>query len=154
MEGVYNVLFDRRRISCACGSGMVPVYKPIVKPDGTIELKQTGEHDLYAEIQSHKASTDVNEIIRRFTETGDVSLFQVRQGNYGDFTEMPKTYAEMFQRMIDAELAFNELPTQIKEQFNNNVTEFLAAMGTEKMEQVFAKPVDKPVDDQKVGENE
>lgn len=154
MEGVYNVLFDRRRISCACGSGMVPVYKPIVKPDGTIELKKTGEHDLYAEIQSHKDSTDINEIIRRFIETGDVTLFQVRQGSYGDFTEMPKTYAEMFQRMIDAEIAFNQLPPNVKEQFNNNVTEFLAAMGTEKMEQVFSKPVDKPVDDQKEGEVE
>lgn len=144
MDKVYTVVADRVRIHCASGSGFAPVYKPVVKPDGTIELKQTGEKDLYAEIQSHKASTDLNEIIRRFTETGDISLFQVREGVYGDFTDMPKTYAEMFQRMIDAEIAFNSLPAEVKEKFNNNVSEFLAAMGTEKMDEVFKKAPEDP----------
>lgn len=144
MDKVYTVVSDRVRTHCSCGSGFAPVYKPIVKPDGTIELKQTGEKDIYAEIQSHKASTDINEIIRRFTETGDISLFQVREGVYGDFTDMPKTYAEMFQRMIDAEIAFNSLPAEVKEKFNNNVSEFLAAMGTEKMDDVFKKTPEDP----------
>lgn len=144
MDKVYTVVDDRVRTYCASGSGLAPVYKPVVKPDGTIELKQTGEKDLYAEIQSHKASTDINEIIRRFTETGDISLFQVREGVYGDFTDMPKTYAEMFQRMIDAEIAFNSLPAEVKEKFNNNVSEFLAAMGTEKMDEVFKKAPEDP----------
>lgn len=137
MDKIYTVVDDRVRIYCSSGSRFAPVYKPIVKPDGTLELKKSGEKDLYSEIQSHKASTDINEIIRRFTETGDISVFQVREGTYGDFTEMPKTYAEMFQRMIDAEIAFNSLPTDVKEKFNNNVTEFLAAMGTEKMDEIF-----------------
>lgn len=155
MDKVYTVVSDRVRINCAVGSRMAPLYKSVVKPDGTLELKLSGERDIYSEIQSHKASTDINEIIRRFTLSGDEQLFNVRQAMFGDFVEMPKTYAEMFQRMLDAEAIFNGLPTNIKEQFNNNLSEFLASFGTEKFASVFGtSEKTESVPDQKEGATE
>lgn len=131
------------------GDRIVPTYKPHFENDGSMNLKKSGQVDIYEEIQSHKASCDINMIIKRFTDTGDTSLFQVRQAYYGDFTEMPKTIAEMYQRLSDAEGIFNGLKSEIKEQFNNSVSEFLAAFGSDKFMKVFAVDSEKPVDEKK-----
>lgn len=148
MERYNPFISDRYRTTCSCGDRFVTTYKPHFENDGTMILKKSGRHDLYEEIQSHKASTDINTIIDRFTISGDESLFQVRQAYYGDFSEMPKTYAEMFQRVVDAENLFNGLPANIKEQFNNNLSEFLSQFGSEKFMKVF-DPGQAKSDDQK-----
>lgn len=110
------------------GCRTVPVYSPVVKEDGQIELIQKGEHDLYAEIQSHKDSVDINRIIQRYSN-GDVSALQAKVTQYLDVTEMPKTYAEMLNTVIAGEKFFAELPADVKDKFDNNFYKFASTIG-------------------------
>lgn len=154
MERYNPFISDRVRKFCSCGDRFVTTYKPHFENDGTMNLKESGRVDLYEEIQSHKASTDINTIIKKFTMTGDESLFQVRQAYYGDFSEMPKTYAEMFQRVVDAENLFNGLPPEVRSQFNNNLSEFLSSFGTEKFKNAFGVNDQPKADPFEVKDNE
>lgn len=51
-------------------------------------------------------------------------------GLFGDFTQMPTTYAEALQLVIDGRREFNALPLDVKNSFNNDFRQFLATAGT------------------------
>ncbi len=128
-----------KRITSEVGSRMKPTYKMHVDENGKRELKQSGEYNLYAEIQSYKDSCSIDYILSRFVN-GDESALSRVQGVYGDFTEMPKTLAELSQRVIDAENLFNNLPLDIREQYNFSPSEFFAQLDSEKTKSIFAPP--------------
>lgn len=111
------------------GSEFEPVYKLITDEDGYRNLTIVGKKDLYAEIQASKDSCDINLILERFAR-GDESALSRLQGVYGDFTEMPKTLAELQQRVLDAEVLFSQLPLEERAKFDYNPSVFFAAMGT------------------------
>ena len=127
---------DRGRFHAAAGSRFKPTYKMSVDEDGKRSLKVVGKVDLYAEIQSYKDSCDINYILERFANGDQTALSRV-QGIYGDFSQMPTTYAELSQRVIDAENLFNSLPLEVRQQFNFSPSEFFAAIGTEKYNDLF-----------------
>lgn len=106
------------------------VYSPTVNEDGTIDLVETGKIDLDAQIQSYKESTDIRTILARCAE-GDMSGLNVRTPLYGDFTKMPKTYAEALQLKIDADNLFYSLPPEIRQKFDNDTNKFFAQSGTQ-----------------------
>lgn len=99
-------------------------------------------HNLYSEIQSHKESVDINCILERF-ERGDMNVLNRRTGIYLDVTDMPKSYAEMYQRIMDAEAHFKALPLDVREKFHHSPQEFFAAIGTDKWTDVFGQPAQK-----------
>lgn len=115
-----------RVYSCA-GSRIRPIYSPVFDKNGVMELEQTGQEDLYEYIQSHKDSVDIHMILKRF-EQGDVSVLSRVQGAYGDFTQMPTTYAEALNAMISAENYFNSLPVEARAKFGHSFQQFLALM--------------------------
>lgn len=118
------------------GSGMKDTYKMYVDEDGKRELRKSGEYNLYAEIQSYKDSVSIDYILARFMN-GDESALSRAQGIYGDFTEVPRTLAELQQRVIDAEDLFNSLPLNIKEQYNFSASEFFAQLDSDKTKAIF-----------------
>lgn len=118
------------------GSGMKDTYKMHVDDDGKRELRKSGEYNLYAEIQSYKDSVSIDYILSRFVN-GDESALSRVQGIYGDFTEMPKTMAELQQRIIDAEDLFYQLPLDIRAQYNHSPSEFYAQLDSEKTKNIF-----------------
>lgn len=105
-------------------------YSPIVKDDGTIELKISGKIDLQQMIESFKESTDMAYILKQL-ELGNTDVLQQRQGIYADFTEFPKTYAEVLQLRIDAESNFYKLPLDVRQKFNNDFNVYFATAGQE-----------------------
>lgn len=121
------------------GSGMKDTYKMHVDDDGKRELKKSGEYNLYAEIQSYKDSVSIDYILTRFVNGDETALSRV-QGIYGDFTDMPKTLAELSQRVIDAENLFNSLPLDIRAQYNHSASEFFAQLDSDKTKAIFAPP--------------
>lgn len=121
------------------GSGMKDTYKMHVDADGKRELKKSGEYNLYAEIQSYKDSVSIDYILSRFVNGDETALSRV-QGIYGDFTDMPKTMAELQQRVIDAEHLFNALPLDIRAQYNHSASEFFAQLDSDKTKAIFAPP--------------
>ncbi len=121
------------------GSGMKDTYKMHVDADGKRELKKSGEYNLYADIQSYKDSVSIDYILSRFVNGDETALSRV-QGIYGDFTQMPTTMAELQQRVIDAEHLFNNLPLEIREQYNFSASEFFAQLDSDKTKAIFAPP--------------
>lgn len=145
------------------GSGMKDVYKMHVDDDGKRELRKFGKFNQYAEIQSYKDSVSIDYILSRFVNGDETALSRV-QGIYGDFTEMPKTMAELQQRIIDAEDLFFQLPLDIRSQYNHSPSEFYAQLDSEKTKNLFkvddkakedikADVVTSKVDVEKVGDN-
>lgn len=121
---------ERGRFCCPAGSPVKDVFSPIVNPDGTMELVCTGSVNTDEEIESYRESCSLESILSRFAN-GDYSALNRYEPLYCDLTEFPKTYAEVLQHAINAENGFLALPTEVKQKYNNNWREWLAAAGTD-----------------------
>lgn len=120
---------DNLFVTCS-GSPIRDVYGPKVKPDGSIDIVKVGEENSDAFINSFKESTDISFILAKLAQ-GDDSALHARYGQYGDFTQVPSTFAEVLQMQIDAGKAFDRLPLDVKREFNNDVNQFMASAGSE-----------------------
>ena len=106
-------------------------YTPEITKLGNLELKETGRLNTYEEIQSHKDSVDINKIIEAF-ENGDENAFMRRQGYFGDFVEVPKTYADLLNKVIKAEQLFLNLPVEERARYDHSVEKFLVSIDNER----------------------
>lgn len=121
--------FFKNDIFTCPGSPIHDIYKPIVKKDGSFDLVVEGHENTDEIIQSYGDSVDIDVIIARYVN-GDLSALNQRVGQYGDFTEMPKTYAEVLQKQIDARNIFDSLSPDIRSKFDNDANQFFAQSGT------------------------
>lgn len=115
------------RVRCNPGTSEHILYSPQFDEHGHFELVESGVEDVYEMIQSHKDSTDIHQILRRF-ENGDVNALNKVQGVFADVTEMPKTYAEMLNHIIAGKNAFMDLPVETRAKFGHSFERWLAAM--------------------------
>lgn len=115
--------------TCA-GNSVRPVYSSKVNDSGILELQMVGEEDTYPLIQSFKDSCSINYLLAKYAN-GDVNALSKVQGVYGDFTELPKSFAEVLQRVIDGENFFNSLPLDVRQQFGNDFRRWFAEAGTD-----------------------
>ena len=106
-------------------------YSAKVLPDGSIDLVESGRIDIDAMINSQRESTDISFILRKMKETGDMTVLAQNPGVYGDFTEFPKTYAEILQLRIDSENSFYQLSPDIRAKFDNDFNKYFASAGTD-----------------------
>lgn len=128
---MFNTQYSKHeRAHCCSGNAIKPTYEGFYDENGALKLKRTGQINIYDEIQSHAESVDINTTLKKFAN-GDTGALAKVQGVYGDFTEMPKSYAEMLNTVINGERRFNELPVDIRAKFNHNFGEFVAGIGTD-----------------------
>lgn len=118
---------DHERVNQEPGSRERILYSPVFDKQGRMSLEETGRENLYDYIQSHADSVDIHVILKQF-EQGDVSVLSRVQGAYGDFTQMPKTFAEALNTMVAAEQYFMSLPVDVRAQFGHNFNQFIASM--------------------------
>lgn len=97
------------------------------KETGIISLVSVGMTDLFEYIQSFAAETDINSLIQR-AENGDLTAF--KSAVFGDFSDMPDTYADALNMVIEAEREFNHLPPDIKNRFNGDFHQYIVSAGT------------------------
>lgn len=116
--------------SSGVGSGVVQLFRAEYDKTGVLQLVPDGEHDLYAEIQSHAASTDMQLILSRYF-SGDPSVLSRVQGAYMDITGMPDNIHDALALMDNAKSDFDRLPPAIRDKFGNDVNQFLSLLGTE-----------------------
>lgn len=109
------------------GSADVPIYSPSVDNDGHIVLEEIGIKNLPEFIDSFRESCDINNLVARFN-AGDVTALSRAQGAFFDATQLPHTYAEMLNTVINAEKTFNSLPLEIREKFDNSYVKWLSMM--------------------------
>ncbi len=127
---MFRTQYERIRVNSESGKGDVVTYSIAYDPDtGERYLKESGKVNLYEQIQSYKESVDIHNILERFAR-GDVDVVNQRQGVFMDVTEMPKTFAEMYQRIADAEALFMQLPVEKRAKFNHNPVEYLSALSS------------------------
>lgn len=128
-------------VSCS-GDRYRILYSPVVQSDGTILLKESGKEDIQQMIDSYRDQTDMTFILERI-KAGDTSMFREDSPMFGDFTNMPKNYAEFLQLYIDKEKQFLELPLDVRNSFDNDFRKWFASSGSEewfeKMDPVIIK---------------
>jgi hypothetical protein len=123
----------------AAGSGIVYTYKAHLEDDGNITLELDKEHNLYEEIQSHRASVDMAVIVNRYMN-GDPSVLSHIQGFYADITDAPQSMHEAISLMRKAENDFKLLPVEIQAEFDNDYNKFIMSLGTEEWLQKMQIP--------------
>lgn len=96
---------------------------------GHLVLEPTGKTNLYEFIQSNADSVDIN-IIMSKAQNGDPTVLTRVQGVYADITDMPKTMADLLNKVKAGEDAFNGLDVDIRAAFNHSLTEWMATAGT------------------------
>lgn len=141
----FRTQFDRKSVPYPETTSIVTDYQLSLALDGKEVLVPVGEHDIYPEIQSHAKSVDINEIILRH-QRGDIDVLAQRAGMYGDFTNMPTSYAELYQSVLDAQAYFDSLPLDIRQKFDHSFSKFFTSIGTPEFDAVFSQPVVDVVD--------
>lgn len=133
----FRTIYERIRITSDPGSKIANDFGIRKDERGADELVITGKYSLYDEIQSYKDSCDLKKILERFRLTGDMSLLEQRKGFYGDVADFPKTYAEFLNIAVKAKEEFAKLPADIRDKFNNNVDEFISAIGSKEFNEIY-----------------
>lgn len=126
---MFRTQFDRVRVFTVPGKRIKDTFSAVLTDNGSIDLEKDGVEDVYAFIQSHKDSVDLNLIMQRYAR-GDVSGLNKVQGSYGDFTQFPKTYAEALQAVITAKEQFMALPLDVREKFGHDSNRYISSIGT------------------------
>lgn len=75
--------------------------------------------------QSFQAECDINTIMSKYQQTGLIEHVQKFQGSYGDFTSVAD-YQVSLNQVLDAQNAFDALPSSIRARFQNNPGAMLA----------------------------
>lgn len=123
----------REQFFTAPGSPEYPIY--IADENG--DPVQSGVANLYEEIQSHRESVELSTLLQRYAQGDETALNKV-QGVYEDIVDSPRTFAELYERVKDAEQSFNGLPGDLRALFDNSPVAFWRSLGTPE----FTKKVD------------
>lgn len=128
MEKLRNK-FERNRVYTEPGSPIKIKYAAKYDKDQNIVIEKKGTESLYSYINSFADSVDINVLISRFVN-GDKEALMQRAGSYLDLENVPTNINEFMDFQRSTENLFKTLPVEIKEQFNNNVMEFMANVGS------------------------
>ena len=118
------------------------IFSPVIQPDGSIELVESGKDDIQEMIDSYRDQTDMAYILQRMA-MGDSSVLNQKEPMYGDFTQLPKTYAEALQLVIDREKQFMQLPLDVRKAFDNDFKKWFAQSGSEEWYQKMSSVIQK-----------
>lgn len=118
---------------CGKDVGLTYAYKLV---DGKKTLVPDGEVNRQEYIESFHEAQDINVMIAKFLN-GDTSVLNPNTGIYGDFTDAPTTYAEIFDRVEQCKKVFDSMPAEIKAKFDNSYESFWSQFGDDYFNQVF-----------------
>lgn len=129
---MFQTKYDLRvRTQTDPGSRFAPVFSLKSKEAGNIELEITGEKDIYSAIQANKDSVSIKTIMARY-ELGDVDILNKRNGQFIDITDMPTNFADIMKTVITAENNFNDLPLDVRKEYNFSPAEYISDIGSER----------------------
>ncbi|QGH73554.1 MAG: scaffold protein [Microviridae sp. ctITQ3] len=74
--------------------------------------------------QQFKNLCDINQIMKKYENTGMVTHLNSRQGTYGDFSQV-KNFQENLNMVMHAQAAFDSLPAAIRKKFANDPSQLL-----------------------------
>lgn len=118
---------SHERVTTNVGSRIHKLYQAQYDDEGRIDLVEVGEEDLYEAIQSHKDSVDIHVLLKQFQQ-GDTEALMRRQATFGDFTQVPSSYAELLNSVIAGEQYFNQLPVEVRARFGHSFSQWMVGM--------------------------
>lgn len=136
----FPTLYDEVKvIPTNSGNVFETQYSQRYTADGTpyLEAQKTQKNN-YEIAQSNKDICDYSSMMRKYYATGDDSILNRGiKGSFGDFTDAPRDLIDA-QNKINAGIdAFNSLPVDIRNEYDNNPYKFFASAGTEKFEKLM-----------------
>lgn len=117
----------RERFLTNPGSPVKILYGPEFDEKGRMNLVEKGRENLYDFIQSYKESVDIHVLLKRFAN-GETDVLSKIQGFYGDFSEFPRTYADLLNTVNEGEAFFNGLPVEVRSKFGHSFPVFMSAL--------------------------
>lgn len=99
----------------------VKIYSLYDRPKGPVVVCKPEESEVQ---QNQKDECDINMILKRFEQTGELTHTIQRDATYGDFASAP-TYQEALNTVIKAQDQFSELNAHIRARFGNDPEQFL-----------------------------
>lgn len=130
------------------GNGTIDEYQlKYDKNTGTEVLVKIGIRNVHEEIQSFKDASNINNILNRYLN-GEVGLINEKNGIYGDFTNMPTSYADYFVKVKEAEKIFNQLPDEVKDKFDNSAEKFFLEFGTSSFDEKMSNNISNEIVDE------
>lgn len=125
----YRTCDDRFRHFSEPGSMIEKTYEGYYDLDGVLQLKETGEHNIYLDTQADADACDINLLIARYM-AGDESALNRVKGYYADISNLPTNIHDVYNIIKRAERDFEALPVEVKERFDNTFEKFLFTAGT------------------------
>lgn len=122
--------WQRVKINCPNGERIEMRHRAVLRKDGTRTLVRDKEKPTWDIIQSHKEECLIENILKRCME-GDLSALETMHGSYCDISNAPSSLAEAQQTILKLKQEFNELPKEIRKEFDYNVEKYIAEFGTE-----------------------
>lgn len=74
--------------------------------------------------QNSRDAVCINKLMAKYRKTGMLDHVNTYQGNYGDFTTHTD-FAESMNKVVKANQAFDQLPSELRKRFNNDTADFL-----------------------------
>lgn len=97
--------------------------------------------------QQFAEESDINTIVNRFLQTGTLPDVNVT-ASFGDFIDAPDSFQEAMNLVIEAQDAFNALPSDVRKRFQNDPQELLTFLQDEnnKDEAIRLGLIDRPAE--------
>lgn len=89
-----------------------------VRPNGTLRVSTVNDEPSLTQ-QQFAADCDVNNIMKKYADTGQLTHLANRTGIFSDFTQITD-YHGMVQLVQYADQAFNSLPAEMRKRFDND----------------------------------
>lgn len=77
--------------------------------------------------QQFTDTCDINKIMERWINTGQVTHINRKTGIYGDFSEI-QSFDQALNQILDAEAQFMEMPAELRDRFNNDAGQLIRFM--------------------------
>lgn len=130
MRNIHARVSDPNDFVSNSGSRTHVTYSPVISETGSLVLVESGSIDSQDYIDSFADQTDMASILARLN-AGDTSVLTSKTPFYADMTLMPKNNAEALQMVLDAEKAFDKLPLDIRNEFNNDFRQWFTQAGSD-----------------------
>lgn len=151
MPNNYSVVYgwlDKKYTSPA-GCDEVPDYSYVKEKviDKDVSGKKVGEHEEIVfmctgahsqkeYINSFRSTTELKEIFKRYM-AGDTSVLEKRVGDYMDTVGCPESLLDAQLMLKNGEVLWNQLPSDVKEKYDNDVEKFINAAISGKLYEDF-----------------
>ena len=125
---MFKTQYDSRdRFYTSIGNPVVETYTGRYDKNGDLQLVKTGTENLYDKIQAEAAACDMDNILRRFAN-GDISVLSQSQGFYADVADAPMHFTDALNMVRSVEDAFNQLPADEREKYENDWVKYGASL--------------------------